>query len=61
MSKLSLNRTYVYLEKCNWDFFTPFLRVDYDEEGIGNVLLDVTYNGVDVVHLTEDVIYIGVG
>jgi len=61
MSKLSLSRTYKYLEKCNWDIFTPFLRIDYDESDIGNVQLDVVHNGVSVTYSGENVIYIGVG
>ena len=61
MSKLSLSRTFIYLEKCGWSLFTPYLRTEYDETGIGDTLFNVSHNSDIVISGTDNVIYIGVG
>ena len=59
MSKLSLARTFVFVENCNWNIYSPYLRtdIDYKEFLIKYNVIDGTDN---VVYGTNNVIYIGV-
>ena len=58
MSKLSLEKNYVYVEHCNYNFYTPYLRTtisvnNFTKYNVVN-LTDNVVNGLD------NVIYIGI-
>ena len=58
MSKLSLKRDYVFVEHCNWNFYTPYLR--YDIELTNFTLYNIVNNTDNVVHGLDNVIHINV-
>ena len=61
MSKLSVKTDWVYVEKENWSFYTPFLKRIVDVESSGYVKYNVINGANNIAHLGTNVIHIGKG
>ncbi len=58
MSKLSIDKKFVFVEHCNWSFYTPFLRTEIPFTVLTKYnVINVKNN---VVNGTNNVIHIGV-